>query len=889
MKKLVLVDAHAVIHRAYHALPPLTTSSGEPTNAVYGFTTIFLRILRELKPDYIAAAFDLPGPTFRHIAYERYKAQRPETPAELSSQFAKVREVLEAFGVPVFEKEGYEADDVIGTIARKFEKDRKVEIIIVTGDMDTLQLVRTRVRVYAMKKGITETVTYDEKAVEERYGFKPEQVVDFKGLKGDPSDNIPGVKGIGEKTATELIKEFGSIDGVYKALKKGTKKISPAIAEKLRQGKEDARFSLDLATINTKVPVKFGLEAMKYREKKDGKVSAVFQKLGFYSLLKRLNVEGAPKSEQAALLVVPARTRAIEELTGVAELEQVFKNAPRTGLVLEKEDLFLIPEKGGRVYKLDPKLLKEDKVKRFFETQRFFVHNGKALIHFLHRFNIEPGPVEFDIMLAAYLTSQFTRDFSFLAVASRELGRLVSQNPRDEISHFFEIVESLKSKLSEGKIKKVFEEIELPAVRVLADMEERGILIDAAFLKRLAQEVDKKLEDLTALIYKLAGGNFNINSSQQLSRILFEKLNIKTHGLRKTEKGGVISTGASELEKLKGEHPIIVKILGYRELIKLKTTYIDTLPRLVNPKTGRLHTTYNQTGTATGRLSSSDPNLQNIPIMTELGREIRKAFVAQDEYELVSFDYSQIELRVAAHIANDKKMIEAFKKGMDIHKLTASEIYNIPLEKVTPDLRRAAKTLNFGVLYGMGSQAFAESMARSPEGGRHPGPAGLGAGMSREDAKKFIDEYFHDFSGVKKYIEDTKRFVEENGYVETIFGRRRYIPEIHSPNWQLRREAERMAINMPIQGSSTGDIIKLAMIKVDEWIRKAAPEGREKLENGVRMLLQVHDELLFEIKKRLVQKVTPQIRKIMEGAVELKVPLVVDAKTGRNWGEQKSL
>ena len=469
-------------------------------------------------------------------------------------------------------------------------------------------------------------------------------------------------------------------------------------------------------------------------------------------------------------------------------------------------------------------------------------------------------------MIAAYLTSQFLRDFSYLAVASRELGRMVSQDAPDEFIHFFEIVSSLEAKLSEGEIRKVFLDIEMPLTPILADMEEKGILFDKKYLQGLSVKIDAELKKLTQEIYHESGEEFNINSSQQLSRILFDKLLLATKGLRKTDKGGVVSTRESELEKLKEKHAIVPKILDYRELMKLKTTYVDTLPLLVDPKTGRLHTTFNQTGTATGRLSSANPNLQNIPIMSDYGKEVRKAFVAEKGFRLVSFDYSQIELRVAAHIANDTKMIEAFQNGLDIHKMTAAEIYNVSLAKVTPELRRAAKTLNFGVLYGIGSQALSEA-----------------TGMSRDDAKKFIDEYFKKFSGIANYIIETKQLAEEKGYVETIFGRRRYIPEILSPNWQMKREAERMAVNMPVQGTATGDIIKMAMIKIDDWVRK------EKLEDKVRMLLQVHDELLFEIKDVTVKKYAPKIKEIMENTAKLKVPLAVDVEMGKNWGEQAPL
>ncbi len=746
MKRLILIDSHAIIHRAYHALPPMTDSRGEPTGAVYGFTSILLRILREFKPDYIAAGFDLPGPTFRHVASERYKAQRPETPGELSSQFAKVEELLASFGIVVFKKEGYEADDIIATISEKFRKDKNLEIVIVTGDMDSLQLVRPGLKVYAMKKGITETVIYDEKEVNNKYGFGPEYVVDFKGLKGDPSDNISGVRGIGEKTAGELIKNFGSIDDIYKALKKGSAKISANVAEKLKSGEEDAKLSRELARMYTKVPLDIKMENLTWRGEDKEKIAVIFEKFGFRSLLKRLNIE-----------------------------------ASNVDITSQKTNT----------------------------TKSAIKSSQSRLLGFADDSQIQPPGLK-----------------------------------EGELSDF------------------VLQKIEKPLTPILREMERIGILLDLDFLREYSAKLNKKIEKLVKEIYSLAGVTFNINSTRELSRILFEKLGISAAGLKTTEKSGAVSTGASELEKIRDRHPIVPKMLAYRELNKIKNTYADTLPNLVGGD-GRVHTTYHQFGAATGRLSSSDPNLQNIPIMSPEGREIRKAFIADDGFELVSFDYSQIELRIAAHMADDQKMIETFRQGEDIHKKTAAAVNGVPLEQVTPDMRRAAKTLNFGVLYGMGSSAFAEN-----------------TGMPRADAKKFIDNYFKNFSGLKVYMEDTKAKASKLGYVETVFGRRRHIPEINTMNWRYRREAERMAINMPIQGTAA-DIVKLSMVGVDGWIKK------NKLSGGVRLLLQVHDELVLEIKKEIVKQVAPKIKEIMERVVQLKVPLVVEVKAGRSWGTQE--
>lgn len=826
MKKFILIDSHGIIHRAYHALPPLTTPAGEPIHAAFGFTTMLMRILKELKPDFIAAAFDLPGPTFRHAAYARYKAQRPKAPSDLTSQFAKVREVVAAFGIPIFEQEGYEADDIIGTIAKKVEGEKGVEVIVVTGDMDALQLVRPKLNVYAMRKGISDTVIYGVKEVEARYGFKPDKLVDFKGLRGDPSDNIPGVRGVGEKTAADLIAAFGSIDAVYRALKKNDKRIGPALALRLREGEEDARFSRELAQIRSDAPIAFRLADTQWAGMKgNGDIHALFARFGFTSLLKRLS---DPEGEER-------------------------KAGNKSG---KQEGAPMIAEKEGAVYVCDEKILKGAAMKEFFRKGKdWYLYDAKSAIHFFRTAGIDLGSIEFDVLLAAYAAELFSRDFSYQAIARRECGT--------DAADFFDVVAALEKKLDVGNLRFIYEKIELPLARILADMEERGIAIDAAFLKGLAREVDAKLKVLTEDIHDAAGEEFNIASPKQLSHILFEKLALATRGLRKTAKGGVISTRESELAKLRAAHPMIGDILDHRELTKIKSTYVDVLPGLVNKKTGRLHTTFNQVGTATGRLSSLNPNLQNIPILSEIGREIRKAFIAGPGYALVSFDYSQIELRVAAHMADDAKMIAAFRAGQDIHRITASEIYNVSLDEVTAELRRAAKTLNFGVLYGMGASAFAES-----------------AGMSRDEAGRFIDEYFHDFAGIREYIEKTKQFARERGFVESLFGRRRYIADINASNPRLRSEAERMAVNMPIQATATGDIIKMAMIAVDAWVRK------EKLENDARLLLQVHDELVFEIKKERVAEIAPKIKKIMEEAAELKVPLVVDVKSGPNWGNQ---
>ncbi len=671
-KILVLIDGHALVHRAYHALPPLNTNRGELVNAVYGFVSILLKVIKELQPDYLVAAFDLPKPTFRHEEFEAYKAKRVKAPDELYAQIGRVKEVLAAFNVPVFEKEGYEADDIIGTIARQV-KNKKIKTIIATGDLDTLQLVNKNTSIFTLKKGVKDTIMYDDEAVIERYGLKPEQMNDFKGLKGDPSDNIPGVPGVGEKTAVELLQEFGSIEQMYRFLEEETPKLKiknarPAslgeageklknkirnLKPKLLEAKEQAFFSKYLATIKTDVPLKFKLaEALAHDYDKE-KVVKLFKELGFYSLIDRLaqaDSSAAGKSEES------------EKIAGADAVHEKIEEAYRQGVLSPK------------IYELE-----------------------KAL------------------------------------------------------------------------------------VPLIKEMEKNGIKIDLNYLKKLGEKFGKQLAELEEKIYRAAGIKFNINSPQQLSEILFTRLGLITKGLKKTP-GKVISTAASELEKMRGQHQIVDLIMEYRELAKLKNTYVDALPKLA-ASDGRLHTSFDQLGTVTGRLSSKNPNLQNIPIKTEIGREIRRAFVADKGCKLLAADYSQIELRIVATMAQDKEMILAFKEGKDIHTLTAAEVFGVAPEKVTSQMRRAAKALNFGVIYGMSMHGFAEA-----------------AGVDLMQAKDFIEKYFKEFSGVARYVEKTKKEAALKGYVQTLFGRQRFIPEINSSAWNLRAAAERMAINMPIQG-----------------------------------------------------------------------------------------
>ncbi|MFY9461923.1 MAG: DNA polymerase I [Candidatus Sungiibacteriota bacterium] len=866
-KRLVLIDSNAIIHRAFHALPPLSSPQGEPTNAVYGFTTMLLRILRELKPDYIAGAFDTPKPTFRHAVYERYKATRVKAPDELYMQIPRAKEVLGVFGIPVFEKEGFEADDVIGTLADKVgKKYPNLEIVIVTGDMDTLQLVNNRTKVWTMRKGISDTVFYDPKAVQERFGVPPESMPDYKGLRGDPSDNISGVKGIGEKTASELLGKYKTLEKLYQALEKGTLAASDSVKAKLREGKEDAFFSRTLVTIRRDTPLDFDLQVLALKRMPENHSrEKLFRELGFFSLLKRLAEEGAGAPKKAAGSPALSQGSLLAEISfpGFGAFKRsIAKKIPGDAALefLPEKKTLLVCLGGGEIFSLKPSEFNSPEARRFFDSEATkYIFDAKPLYRAASKAGVSLKNV-FDFLLAAYLFDPGRGEYSIDEFMPAVLGiNEVPSKTADRLKKFFELGRITRARLDKEELAGVFETIELPLTPILAEMESHGIHLDMALLKKLSGKINKELAELTRQIYKYAGGEFNINSPQQVSEVLFQKLGIAVKGVRKTG-GGKISTKFSELSKLAGRHPIIEKLIRFRELAKLKSTYVDSLPSFLG-RDGRLHTTFNQAGTQTGRLASENPNLQNIPIKTEFGREVRRAFVAEKGWTLVSFDYSQIELRIAADLANDEKMIDAFRKGLDIHALTAAEVNNVPLEKVTPELRRKAKALNFGVLYGMGARGFAES-----------------AGISTDEAQIFIDEYFDDFKGIAAFIERTREFAHDHGFVKTAFGRKRYLPGILSPNPMIRSESERMAVNMPIQGTATGDIMKLAMIEVSRLLSK-------EFGGKARILLQIHDELLCELENQELPKIVPVIKAAMEGVWRGKVHLKVDVKAGKNWAE----
>lgn len=838
--KLILIDGNALVHRAYHALPPLS-HEGEPTNAVYGFTSVLLKVIRELKPEYMAATFDLAGPTFRHEEFKEYKAHRPKTPDDLVVQFSKVKEVVRAFGIPIYEKEGFEADDVIGTIAEKMKKE-KVKCVIITGDLDTLQLVNGTTEVLTLKKGISDTVTYDEKAVRERFGLAPSQLADFKGLKGDPSDNIPGVPGVGDKTATELLSRFGSIENVFAHFDELPEKMR----KKLAKQKDPALFSKSLATIRKDAPVSFSLADAKFGDFDVKEVEMLFKKFGFFTLISRLprkiDVAREPEPSKAAPLALASASDALQ-----------CERADALALAWDGAEL-VVSLRDGATY-----CFSLDSAKTFLENKRVLKvgYDLKQLWKAcIEKHIVLAGPF-FDALVAAYLCAPGTRVYPLERV-------LLENDVMGKLPHvLFALKEKLDEKLREAGLLKVFTEVEMPLISVLAHMELAGIRVDTKKLSAVSKELEREKAKAQKTIWKLAQEEFNIDSPKQLSHILFEKLHIGSSGRAKKTKTGMVSTRAGELEKLSGAHPVISYILRFRELAKLKSTYADALVEKVDAD-GRVHTDFLQTGTATGRLASAEPNLQNLPQKGDWAGKIRDAFVAEKEWTLTAFDFSQFELRIIASLSRDEKMMRIFREGGDIHRATAAEVNNVPLTKVTPEMRTAAKTLNFGILYGMGPRAFAEA-----------------AHIDFEKARRFIAEYFTDFSGVAQFIEMTKRQAEERGYVQTLTGRKRWLPDIRSNNPMLRSSAERMAQNMPIQGLQA-DIIKIAMVRIE---REVLP----RFLGAVRLILQIHDELLFEVKNDTLKEAVSDIKRIMESAFRLEVPIEVGVRVGNTLGTMHPL
>lgn len=864
-KILVLLDGNALIHRAYHALPPLTTKNGETVQAVYGFAMTLLSVLEKFHPEYIAATFDLEGKTFRDDMYAEYKATRTAAPDDLYAQIPRVKELVRAFNIPIYEKEGYEADDVIGTLAKQSEKE-DIEVIIVTGDSDELQLVTPQVRVFMLRKGIKDIALYDEAAVVAKYGFAAKLIPDYKGLAGDTSDNIPGVAGVGAKTATGLLQQFGTLENIYKHLDE----VKESVRKKLVTDQKNAFLSKELGTIHREAPVVLDLSACVARDYDRSVVTKLFQELGFFSLIKRLSGNDAVKSNHTETKPKQMKEKTLKMEKDIAAfLAQAAGKKVALFAKKEAESLFGAGLQSVHLSLSDSENVviawsEENKklLRKFLEDeqQEKITYDGKALMHLFAKEGVMLRGLSFDVMLAAYLLnsgSNVELDYLVLVEWSEEPPYLPAPYILKLEARYQEKLDEISATQTKGKtVRTVLEAIEMPLLPLLFAMEERGIILNTKKFKALSEELGATLSGLEKDIYTLAGREFNINSPKQLSEILFTDLQIPTQNIKKTKTG--ISTASSELQKLQ-EYPIVQKIEHYRELFKLKTTYLDALPTLVDPHS-RLHTTYYQAVASTGRLSSSDPNLQNIPARGEWSERVRGAFEPEPGYVLVGADYSQIELRVMAHLSQDNELVSAFKNGEDVHKTTASVVFKVKPEEVTSDMRRQAKVFNFGILYGMGAYGLAQA-----------------AEIDQKTAAEFIVEYFKKFSGVAKFIEEMKEGARKNHYVETELGRRRYTPEIESPNVQVARAAERMAINMPVQGLAA-DIMKLSMLLVAKLIER-------DFKKEVRMLLQVHDELIFEVKEDQAETFAAAVKKVMAAAYPLRVPLIAETMIGKNWGE----
>ncbi|MFH2063348.1 MAG: DNA polymerase I [bacterium] len=905
-KRLIIIDGHALLHRAWHALPPLTTKDGLVVSGAYGFIMILLKAIKELKPTHLAVTFDLAGPTFRHEEYEAYKATREERPDELYEQVPIIEEVLGEMGIPFYTAKGFEADDVIGTIATMVRRDsRSAEVIIVTGDKDTLQLVEPGVSVYTLRKGMTDTVIYDPAGVEEKMGVRPDQMVDYKALRGDPSDNIPGVRGIGDKTAVDLLKRFDSLEGLYGALDSGQAELSPAMRKKLLDGRADAFQSQHLCRIKTDVKIDFSLEDTAYHPVTREAVRDTFERYQFNRLLNQLpkadSDEGRQAAGQLGFLASDSDSEGPEaeiaesrwlEISTAAELERHVSDLKEAKVLafrsvgVQPDDSHSDPNllaisDGREVFIISGKCLNEpgDRLKSLLSGRdcRLVCHDLKGELYRLTGLGLEFGGSPFDLMLASYLLHAGERRHSLDSMLSfhrnvppPEKGELDDEGQRRrlavELMNFIPLADSLTEQLKENGLDELFRDMEVPLAYVLARMERNGIRLDSDRLVSLSTELERKISDLRKKIVSLAGEDFNINSPVQLKEVLFDRLGLSPVGLKKTERGQTLSTAAAELEKIRDQHEIVDAILDYRELTKLKSTYVDALPPLVDRLTGRIHANFNQTVTATGRLSSSDPNMQNIPTAgSDYGRMVREAFVAPPGSVLLAADYSQIELRIAAHIADEPAMIEAFRSGEDIHYRTAVEMFG---EDRAKESRRIAKAINFGILYGMGAQRLAAT-----------------TDLSASEARSYIDQYFALHSGIERYISETKQKLVTDGFVETLFGRKRFFPNFHLLNQRERAEAERQAINMPVQGTSA-DMIKQAMISIDRILSEKYGRNTDA---QVRMVIQVHDELVFEVKEDLTEEIIEIVSREMTSVVELKVPVAVDIKVGPDWGSMEGI
>ncbi len=900
-KKAVLIDGNSLAYRAFYALPDtMKTASGTVTNAVYGFTTMLLKVL-DKKPDFIAIAFDTAAPTFRHKQYALYKATRQKAPPTLYEQMPLVRKMSQAMGIPIFEVDGFEADDIIGTLAKKAEE-KGFNVEIVTGDLDTLQIIDDRIKVLTTRKGISDIVTYDAEEVKKRFGITPEQMIDFKALKGDASDNIPGIKGIGEKTASDLLQKFGSLDNLLKNLDKVD---NPKLRAKIEAGIKDAKESRELATIVTSVPVEADFEKAGKFELDVARVLPLFEELEFSSLVKKY-------SEQPSLFTVEKKREALkgskveyaavtsrEQLEGlVKELEASggfafdtettgrnpfevklvglsFSTAPHSAYYLP------VGHDKGKQLGLDEVLaalkpvLENKSVKKYGQ-------NLKYDIEVLFNYGINVGDLSFDTMIAAYtldptgkiglknlahglLDRKMIEITELIGTGKKQITMaevdidIASDYACSDADVTLQLVPVLKQKIESEKLNDLFNNIEMPLIEVLASMEESGVSIDKDKLKEMSHEIEAEMKHLETQIFAISGEVFNINSPKQLQNILYEKLQLP---ITKRTKTGA-STDAEVLDELAGKFEIARRLLDFRQLQKYKSTYVDVLPELINPKTGRIHTSFNQTITATGRLSSSNPNLQNIPAKGDMAKRIREAFVPKEKgWEILAADYSQIELRILAHLSGDPVFTRAFNEDLDIHKATAAEVFDVPLNEVTDEMRDKAKVVNFGIIYGMSDFGLSKSLK-----------------IKKTEAARYIDKYFTKHSGVKKFIDDIIAQAKKDGYVCTLLGRKRPLPDINNPNMGLRNFAERTAINTPVQGTAA-DIIKVAMINIQGQLQS------KKLRT--KMIIQVHDELVFEVPDEELAEIKKLVESEMVNAVKLSVPVKVHIAAGKNWAEAKA-
>ena len=888
-EKLFLIDGNSYCYRAFYAIKELRNSKGKPTNAVYGFILMLKKLLEKEKPAYLAVAFDLKGPTFRHKQFEDYKAHRKPMPDDLVSQMGLIKETISGYNIPIFEKQGFEADDILATIAKNISQ-QGIDVYIVTGDKDMLQIVDKNIKVYSTHK---DGLIYDNEMVRERFsGLGPENITDFIALSGDATDNIPGVRGIGEKTAIELIKEFGSLDNIYKNLDK----IKSEPRRKMLSEQEDsARMSKELAMVDLNVPIEIDIADMRVKGPDSGKLLVIFKELEFKNFARDIASCNSDIHKEACYKTITSLgdfKNFIRELKGkfefVLDTETTSERPMEAKLVgisfcwKEGEAYYValrsMPDAQGidleiAIKELKP-ILEDENIKKIGQNIKY-----DKLV--LLNYGIEVKGIAYDTMIASYLLNPSrmshgldTIAFEYLDHKMTSIDELLGAGKKrvtmdmvdiEKVSMYScgdsDVTLRLKNVFEKEIFKKeletLFKNIELPLVDVLSNMEKNGIKIDIDFLKEASSEMEIELSSLIKDIYQIAGEEFNINSPKQLSRILFEKLGLPI--VKKTKTGA--STDVEVLEKLSSLHPLPKELLRYRELSKLKSTYVDALPELINKKTGRLHTSFNQAVTATGRLSSSNPNLQNIPIKTEEGRKIRKAFIGENGNFIMSADYSQIELRILAHLSKDPELIAAFEKDRDVHSHTASLVFGVAEKEVTPEMRVNAKTVNFGIIYGISAFGLSKSL-----------------GIDPGSAQQFIDSYFERYPRVKVYMEDKIEEARSAGYVTTLFNRRRYIPEIKIGGMREQQQAERIAINTPVQGSAA-DLIKIAMINIHRAMKK---KNLKSL-----MTLQVHDELVFEVPMDELDKMKKLVKEEMEGAVKLLVPIKVSVKYGKNWLEME--